>query len=563
MKLLRIIGKNLKVLFRSRTTVFVLLLAPIIIVLLLALTFHNASAYKVTVATYSKSYSSVSNSFLEKLGKENTVRKALSEDLCITAVKLDLTSVCVVFPENLKVEQGKKNTIAIYVDPSKANLAWQVANSLSASINTEKSEISTDLTNQVLKVMSVADKMLVDNMDEVSSLKNTTSELQQNLIEINAGIKNMDLNFNPKLFMQAELEKDADSILEELKNAETGIDKAAAKVKSSSAQNNEKDQIDQYLNQAKASLSAAQNKTESPGLKADIAALSKNVEETAKRIDAAYYQRDLVLKIMEKMQPKFNQSMEDITMVEAVFNDAHFALNNMRISDASTIANPIDTEIKTIVSGKTHLGYVFATVLAIIVMVVSLLLSSSLVIKEERSKSFLMNYMTPVGDFWFVIAMYLSLLVVVGIQLTILLGIIGWLFESSIMANLVSVSLVVFVCVSFFILLGMLIGYMFKSEYSVTLVSVSLALLFLLISDMLLPLQSAPKIMQEYISYNPFMLSQNLFKQTILFGHQLPRVAIELGIVGIASLVLFIIILFTEKVIKRHGFEKLLKRFRK
>ncbi len=91
--------KHLKLLFRSRATVFVLLLAPILLVLLLALSFHNANPYQITIATYSKSYSSLSDSFVEKLDAKHVVRKAVSENLCIAAVKLNLAAVCVVFPE--------------------------------------------------------------------------------------------------------------------------------------------------------------------------------------------------------------------------------------------------------------------------------------------------------------------------------------------------------------------------------------------------------------------------------------------------------------------------------
>ncbi len=563
MKLLKIVYKNLKLLFRSRATVFVLLLAPILLVLLLALSFHNANPYQITIATYSKSYSSLSDSFVEKLDAKHVVRKAVSENLCIAAVKLNLAAVCVVFPENLKVESGKKSTIQFYVDPSQANLAWQVANTISASIDLEKSEISADLTGQVLKVMAKADQMLTENRDDIVRLKNTSILLQQNIVEINNGIKSMDLNFNPKLFMVDEFADDVDAISTNLDDAKSSLEKAAAKLESSSADANEKTQIDGYINEALASFASAKNKTQDSGLKAHIDQLTKNVEETAKRIDAAYYQRDVVLKLIGKIDPMLNQSIDDAALIEAVFDDAHFALNNLRISDASTIANPIDTEIKAVVSGKTHLAYIFATVLAIIVMVVSLLLSSSLVTKEERSKSFLMNYMTPVSDISFVVAMYLSLIIVVAIQLTILLGIISWLYESAIIANLISVALVVFTAVSFFVLLGMLIGYSFKSEYSVALVSISIALLLLLVSDILLPLQSTPPILQKVIGYNPFVMSENLFKQTILFGQMFTQVWQEIAILVASCLILFALILFVERIIKRHGFEKLWKRFRK
>ncbi|MEM3127085.1 MAG: ABC transporter permease [Candidatus Woesearchaeota archaeon] len=560
MKLLQIIWKNLKVLFRSRTTVFILLLAPILLVLFLALAFHNVDPYKINVAVHSKSYSQLSNSFVNKLGEKNIVRKAISEDLCIASVKLDLASVCVVFPPDLKIESGKREKILVYVDPSDSNLAWQVANSISANIDLEKSEISAGLTDQILKMMSRADLMITDKKDDVLRLKNNTLLLQAKLSEVDKGINSMDLNFNPQLFMTAELEANAEAIKTDLSDAKNSIDKATAKVKNSAVQINEKDQINKYLNEAITSLNAAQNKTENEGLKANIETLKKNVDATAKRIDAAYYARDTILKVISSMETKINQSAEDVVIVETVFDDVHFTLNNLLVSDASTIARPIDTEIKPVISGKTHLGYIFATVLAIIVMIVSLLLSSSLVGKEERSKSFLMNYMTPVGDFWFVLAMFFSLIIVVGIQLTILLSIVAFLYESTIIANFPSVAIAVFASVSFFVLLGMLIGYVFKSEYTVSIMSISVALMLLLISDILLPIQNAPLQLQQIITFNPFVVSENLFKQTILFGQMLPQVWFETTILGASSFVLLMLILLVEKTIKRHSLQRFFRR---
>jgi len=57
LKLARVILKDFKLLIRSRTSAVIVLLGPLMLMLLISLSFNTSSLFDIKVATYSSGYS--------------------------------------------------------------------------------------------------------------------------------------------------------------------------------------------------------------------------------------------------------------------------------------------------------------------------------------------------------------------------------------------------------------------------------------------------------------------------------------------------------------------------
>ena len=62
--LLNIIGKNFKILIRSKLSALIILLAPLLIVFLVGMAFNSSELYGINVGTYSPSENELTNSIL-------------------------------------------------------------------------------------------------------------------------------------------------------------------------------------------------------------------------------------------------------------------------------------------------------------------------------------------------------------------------------------------------------------------------------------------------------------------------------------------------------------------
>src|SRR3989338_4322080 len=83
----------------------------------------------------------------------------------------------------------------------------------------------------------------------------------------------------------------------------------------------------------------------------------------------------------------------------------------------------MSTKIEPVISEKTQLNYVFPTLMILIVMFVSMMLASTLEITEKTSRVYLKNFITPTSYLTFLISNFITNILVVLVQLTVIFGV--------------------------------------------------------------------------------------------------------------------------------------------
>jgi ABC-type multidrug transport system permease subunit len=573
MDLPRLVFKNFKLLIRNKTSIFTLILAPVIIIFLLGLAFNTTNVYNIIVTVYSSQYTPLSEELLGKLAeKDFAVVRTTSSKECIEMIKAGESNICLELPPDLSIEKDKTNNIIFHVDPSQINLVWLVLDIISDEISSKTEEISLDLTNIIINRLKATQEALTEKSAVMQELIDENSKILDYNAVINKELSKLDLSFDGNDFNISKLEKmnneNSNDLVEIYSYISDKVDSSKKLVVdgikivgNDSTAGTKFNKIDTDLSniQTKTNKIMTMNETNIKRMTSLISTIGLGLEDIDYRLSEASYSRDLSVNKSRENAIMLSNHQKDLEEMKNTIDGIVSGIEGVQISEAGQIVNPITTTIKPVVEERTHLNYIFAGIVILIVMFVSILLASNIVVMEKKSKSFLINYLAPTKDVTFVLSIYITAILLMMIQLLIIMVISAYFFKSLVLSRLGTISLILFISTSLFVLFGMLIAYVFKAEQTITLVTISFGSLLLFLSDIILPIQSMPLFFQKIVQYNPFLVSEQLLKKVILFGVNftslIPDILYLLGL----SVVVFIIILLNEQLIKRHSLAKMFK----
>ena len=259
-------------------------------------------------------------------------------------------------------------------------------------------------------------------------------------------------------------------------------------------------------------------------------------------------------KSLEKVQT-LSQNTESsrfsILQIQKTFNSIKEDISSIQETGVNKIVNPITSDIKPITTQKTHINFIFPTLLIMIIMFVSMLLTSTLEIREKTSKVYFKNFITPTSSTLFTLSNYITNLIIIGIQTTILLGAAAYFFYDGILASIPLLIPAIFLITSFFLFLGIFLGSLFRTEETNTITNISLGFIMIFFSSAILPIETLPAVIKGIASFNPFYISETLLNKIILFQTPLKNVLDHFLILSGYLVGIIIITLVSKKITKR------------
>jgi ABC-type uncharacterized transport system permease subunit len=150
-------------------------------------------------------------------------------------------------------------------------------------------------------------------------------------------------------------------------------------------------------------------------------------------------------------------------------------------------------------------------------MFVGLFLASSLETRERMERTAFKNSITPTSPLLFVFATFVTVFIILALQLLILMISALLFMSASLVGNLMELLVGLFLIVSVFILLGQLIGLVFSSRESVLVGALSLGFIFLFFSSTILPVEAFPAVVKSLVPYTPFYASHVVLSKILLF----------------------------------------------
>lgn len=556
--LIPIISKNLKLLIRSKTSALIVILAPLLLILLVGLAFDNTNTFGLTIGVHAKAFGPQLNRFLDQLAEQDfRIIRYDREQECVEDIKAGITNTCIVFPENLAFETNEQKEVIFYVDHSKINLVWMIMDTLNVHFGSSAREISKNLTGVLISKLDDSRQQLEGRQEALTSVKSHTESTATTAQQITASLGALDLSYNegalPLSAAKEMLVLIRDTLSEKLDDAKKNV----SSVKSGVSGDELELQLDSAITNieiAKKFINAEnQSLTHLGVLLGDV---QRELENIKTRLAAADTARQSSVEALTATQQRMGQSMEQLAGIESTINSIIGEINSIKVTNPEAIAEPIVTDIRPVSAQQTYLNYLFPSLIVLVVMFIALLLGSTMVMMEKHSPAFFRNFITPTRDIIFVLGIYLTNMLLLIIQLFIILVIASFFFSAQILPSIPGVIGSLLLAGTFFTFAGMLIGYILTSEETATLASISTGSILLLLSDVILPLESMPAALRSIAAFNPFVLAEQMLREVVLFRTSLGTIVLDAVYLSLYSIALFLFIWGSQQFMSRHYVQK-------
>ena len=575
MKLVNIITKNLKLLLSAKGSALIILLGPLLIIFLVGVAFGSSNAFSINIGIFSESYSELTNSYVDSLDdKQFSIKKYDEEPVSIEEIKRGKLQACVVFPPNMELNTETSNEIVFHVDYSKINIVWVILDSINKKLGSKSEEYSKELTQVLIDKLKETQDEIKDKSNVLVAIKNENSEVVSKIDSSSGSLNSLSLDVDTNSFKVPELSDKNDALEKEIKYIENDTIKRVNDVKSqlnsirselniinsselSTAISLADSAIDN-IDDIKDSLNNVVNTTDriNSDFESLIGELQSNVNSIKSSADKVSDAKNSLSSNLADTKQKINSMLNNVIEIQKSFYKLDDSIKSIQVTDVSKIVSPISTKIEPVTSEDTHLNYMFPSLIILVIMFVSILLSSTLVIMEKNSIAHFRNFITPTKDIVFIIATFLTAMIIMVFQVIVVV-VIAWLFfKIQIISALLTTSVVLLIATSFFVLLGMFIGYVFSSEETATLAAVSISAIFLLLSSVILPIESMSDNVQKAAKFNPFVMSEMLLKQSLLFKEDIVTQSQDILFLGAYAMLIFGVILIGHQVLKKNFIRK-------
>ncbi|MBI4983131.1 ABC transporter permease [Candidatus Woesearchaeota archaeon] len=546
--------KNLKLLIRSRSSALIVVFAPLLIILILGLSFNNSAKYGLNIGVYASSYNNDVNSFINTLQEQEfkIIKYNNSVTECIEDIKLGYVHTCILLPDSFKIESNSPREITYYVDPSRINLVWMIQQMLEKKLNLQSQEISQQLAQELLTKLSSANTKVATEKNKITEVKQKSDTATSVTDTTKSALSKLDLTPPLAEYGFNVTNEFKDAVVANLNLGTIKIAAAKSAVSSANMSSSDKAVIKNLLSEAGAGLvnisglmSATSGTASFGAVSSLVTSLQADITTAKEKLTTAKQQVATTSKDLDTVKASIGEVVASLEGIQKALDEVNANLNSQKITEAKVFSSPLVTKIERVAPENTYLNYMFPALIVLVIMFSSLLLGTTLVMMEKNSPAFTRNFFLPVKKVTFVLATYLTNLFLILVQVIIILG-ISVLFLKEIYAALLPLALILFLAASVFTFLGMAIGYLFSSEETAVLASISAGSILLFVSGTILPLESVSPTLRDITFLNPFVIGEKLVREILIFNTPIMGLWMDLAVFFSYTLVLFLIILIIE-----------------
>lgn len=532
------------------------------IILILGLAFSTADNTDISVGYVAPGESQITNDIINLLNEKYLTKEHVLKELCVDELEQGLLHACIIFPDNMDIKNNQSNNIVFVVDKSRISLVYSVIEKVSGIVGLKTDELSKSLTNKLTDTLSSNNEKLdeilaltikikgsaTDSSTKVDSIKNQINNMK--LSDINSGMGT--ISSSSKELTEAV--KDLSDIIEdETDNCYAYIDE----LRDFSSDGNYTATLDDLEASLDNLTYDANNITDTSD--DSVSAIEDKIDSLESKIKSAKDISDAQITSLNGLKSSMKTLVTDIESLKTLVVNMQNSINTIEVKSSDQIVEPITTTIETISGDQNKLALIFPYALMLIIMFSCLLLSSTLVIVEKQSKAAFRTFTTPTKDEFFILTTYITSLIIIMIQIIIILAVVSYFLTNLILTNLLVNSIILILGMSLFVVLGMALGYSLKSQQATNMATISVGAIMLFISNIIFPLESIAPWLKNIAKYNPFVMTSEMLRRSILFQTELTKIMDQIGILLLYSVVLVIFIIFIQKVSKSKYFNTNMK----
>ena len=517
---LTIFLKNLQIMLKSKFSIGVVVIAPLALTALFSFGILGSGLSNIEASFYSTESGELPLIFLESLRSNSfIVEETSSNEECIGLVKQGRTNVCIVLKEDINglplpnkindrdIRNFKRGFgVEMQVDFSKQRIVWGIINSVQIVVG----GLSDKIQQEVIKeVSSKFDSSLV----QIDTLKNNVDYLELRVKDSKDHLTNINNN----------LGRFKSQSLNTIDNILITVDQLSSLVPFG-ANNSQISSITSSLLNLRAQIN------------------STNIDPTS--IYAIQNEISQVYETLGLVKTKISIVQNELIFLRNSLSDTgSFNLNKFIEPIPLSYVSVNDQDVASNSNNLNLVDYLLPSFISFFIVFISMMLSSSLVIKERSSNSHIRNYLSRTSGFNFVFGNLIYLLFVILIQVGILLVFADLSVNSLVSDNWESLTVYLALGIAIFSALGMVIGYILNSRDTVTLTAVCVSLVFILFSPLINPLETMPQILREVFSKSPAVIVESGVSKAIIFNTGINGTYISIIFLSSVLLVLFILCL--------------------
>jgi ABC-type multidrug transport system permease subunit len=591
MKIPKIIFKNLKIILRSPSTIVLLILAPMILMFLIGLSYNNNGKLTDTsVGIYGDGIEFFENNYVEFLRYENKDNQINNRN-CIRDLKLGKVELCI-YVQTQQENGVLQSAQLVYIkDNTRSRIADILINMFERILKDKTEKISTNTVSEILSEVDSTLTIVNDSRIFVKeihqSISNLQKEINNNDYEIRTTISTLE-NEIPELISAIDLvlinleeletitsddlsetsylinenskivENTLESVyeLQDILSSNKDVIGTEPLSYANSIETN-LDFIKRSLNNFKTiifNLETNLNSIEKNNIILNLKNLQKNIEE----IEPVIQDLDSNYLFLKKALEDAKQQSGEISQK---IDEKYDYFNTLSQGDSSQIVKPISTKTETLFKNFSRIHELSSGIIVVILLFIGLLLSNVIVSLEINSKAYVRNLISPVSQKKFIIALFFTSLIIILFQIFFFFIILQFVFSIPVFYYFNSTGIIIIQfwdaliiilhLLTVIILLGIVISMFINSIQISILVTTFIMLLLFLLSDIILPLELMPPFFNHLISYNPIVIAEELFRMLIFFPSLFSFSLLELLPFYIYTLVLIIFLIIATEYRKK------------
>ena len=553
--LLLLVKKNIKLLVRSKGSLIIVILAPLLLILLIGLSYDTSSNYGLVLGVLSSWGSTESTIFqdsMEDLGYKVILYPDLSE--CESDLIDGYTHACVDVPEDLTVKNNEIKGVNIIIDASRTNLAGEVQAVLDEQFQVRTQELSEDLVHVLLEriietstILGSISEDLSSQLELVEDSKSHSDNAQGQLMSV------PDISFSLEVSSSTGVNV-YEEYIEHISNIDSNFERLESLLRGISPE------VEEELVDLQESIAELENEIESLS-SSSLQGITQSIYDTEQQMDGLDADINMYQSTLNFVEDDLSELQSNLVSLSTLLTTSQKQTSILvreskilNVDNASVITDPVAVNIVP-VAGGTRLQYVFPALISMIALFLSLMLSITLVMMEKSTSASVRNKLIPVGRKLFLISNIVSTLLLVMFQLTLMLLISTFFLDiplGSLTAIFVTLTLV---CIVFSII-GVGIANLFTMHETAILAGISTGSLMLFLSNIFVPVEGMSLFIRDIVYFNPFVISERIIRELFIFKQGTFSQLEDLLIIIFYALVLFIISLLIETANLRHKFFK-------
>lgn len=593
-QLYNIILKNIKLIIRDSTSLFLFIIGPLLLIGLLALSFSSLGFNNITIGIINNHEGGQETSLFEPLKTFSRLQGYETLDTCISALKLQKIHVCISIEDGAKTsDEANIKRITVYIDNTREIISLILIEKIKAEFSSQKEQISLESVNTILDNMKATVFVLEDSGKKLKELKKTIKKERQELYEIKSEFETIRNDLEKRkdhLYrIKHQLENDMTETREDLDETFDKINKqitnAISKITSlrnfvySSGINNL--YVNQELDKSMNDLYELQN-----DIADDKQALEQrleNVEDLLQEFDSMVEEMDSITEVIDRNEVRVDNAINAMheygnTLDSSIqnMNENQIKMQKILNVDTDNIIKPLLINYKPIYLGSKRakekykelldkkvplkkgdvqaIQILFPIITLMVMVFIGMLFSNIIVLEEVNSKAYFRNFLVPINQSIFFVGTLITSLMITLFQIMIILFIGHFIFYLDIFSNFRTIAAIATLSTMIFTLYGMAVGYMIRVPMTSVIVTIFMIIMNIIIAGILVPIERMSPLMSKIASGMPFSLSIKAIQQALFYNVQIEQMWSIFFALIIHGVVMVILVLLIKKITDR-GYE--------